>query len=137
MEGRIGNHGNQKESKKGQQEETLIGQLQSKPRGRQKRPLSFWMREFQSFSAAAIESNSGMRFSVFGQRKRYPHQVQWNPGLGSNLPSAIFAATSSTHSRPSSILISLRSALTLVLPSRLWNTRRSALYPHFSRAASA
>jgi len=25
MEGRIGNHGNQKESEKGQQEETLIG----------------------------------------------------------------------------------------------------------------
>src|SRR5712692_5587893 len=47
MEGRIGNHGNQKESKKGQQEETLIGQLQSKPRGRVKRPLSFLAEEYK------------------------------------------------------------------------------------------
>src|SRR5260370_15831810 len=131
MEGRIGNHGNQKESKKGQQEETLIGQLQNKPRGRQKRPQSFGMRELQFFSAAAIESNSGMRFSVLGQRKRYAHQAQWKPGLGSNLPAAIFAATSSTHSLASSIFMSLGSVLTSVSPSRFWNTSRSAFYPHF------
>jgi len=39
MEGRIGNHGNQKESEEGQQEETLIGRSQQERRGRQKRPL--------------------------------------------------------------------------------------------------
>src|SRR5579864_243724 len=45
MEGRIGNHGNQEESKEGQQEETL-NWPKATTKGTRKRPLSFFAAQF-------------------------------------------------------------------------------------------
>src|SRR5579864_5127000 len=63
MEGRIGNHGNQKESEEGQQEETLIGRSQQELRGRQKRPLSFFADEFSLVCLPLAVRERASRFS--------------------------------------------------------------------------
>src|SRR5579864_2190094 len=63
MEGRIGNHGNQKESEEGQQEETLIGRSQQELRGRYKRPLSFFGEELSSVCLSTASPEHAFQFS--------------------------------------------------------------------------
>ncbi len=82
MEGRIGNHGNQKESEKGREKEALTGRSQSKTSGTRKASPSFLAEKYYAGGLlgknriqladliAAAATKSEMRFSVFGHRTR-------------------------------------------------------------------
>ena len=67
MEGRIGNHGNQKESSK--EKETLTKAI-AKDKGDAKASPKFFSDILQFTASDAAAASSGIRFSVFGQSPR-------------------------------------------------------------------